>query len=385
MSEEHSLLAFLVPKLTPQVEDAATDALAYILNRSEDCLGALANLVSDDQFQLAPLSSAKTQVVPSPTARLDLVGYDDDGAIALIIESKFWAPLLDGQASGYVDYLTAPGPSLLLFVAPEIRHAALWSKIEAQFTRDKPDARLTPIECGPQMRAAEVSHPHICRERTRVALLSWATVLDPLEGADASTAPDVRQLKGLARTQDDIAFSPLHAEDFSATMPRRILDFNRIVDDVVDAYGVPQGWMTTKGLRAAPQSDGYLRYFRYRASADNLLSSDIALYVSCNQWVKSAVTPLWLRIWGSKEREIDAIRSAEDDIEHDWSPGANLWIPLRLLTGVEYTDVLEDVVVQVERVRDVILPALRQAKADGLAAEDAESSEDAGVADSGAE
>lgn len=385
MSETHSLLAHLVPKLTPQVEDAATDALAFILNRSESCRSALVDLVGDDQFQLASLSSAKTQVVPSPTARLDLVGYDYDGAVALIIESKFWAPLLDGQASGYIDYLTAPGPSLLLFVAPEVRHAALWSKIEAQFTHDKPDARLTPVECGPQMRAAEVSHPADRTKRTRVALLSWAAVLDSLEGVDASTAPDVRQLKGLARTQDDIAFSPLHAEDFSATIPRRILDFNRVVDDVVDAYGVPQGWMTTKGLRAAPQTDGYLRYFRFRASAGSLLSSDIALYVSCNQWVKSAGTPLWLRIWSSKEREIDAIRSAGVEIEHDWSPGAHLWIPLRLLTGVEYADVLEDVVAQVERVRDVILPALRQAKADGLAAEDADSSEDAGIADSAAE
>lgn len=385
MSDEHSLLAHLVPKLTPQVEDAATDALTYILNRSEYCRGALVDLVSDDQFRLASLSRAKTQVVPSSTARLDLVGYDDDGAVALIIESKFWAPLLDGQASGYIDYLTALGPSLLLFVAPEIRHAALWSKIEAQFACDKPDVRLTPVEGGPQMRVAEVSHPGICRERTRIALTSWAAVLDPLEGADASTAPDVRQLKGLAHAQDDIAFSPLHAEDFGATIPRRILDFNRIVDDVVDAYGVPQGWMTTKGLRATPQTDGYLRYFRFRASASNLLSSDIALYVSCNQWAKSTITPLWLRVWSSKEREIDAIRSAGDEIEHDWSPGAHLWIPLRLSTGVEYVDVLEDVVAQVERVRDVICPALEQARTDDVAVEDAESAEDAGAADSGAE
>lgn len=100
MADDHSLLAHLVPKLTPQVEDAATDALAYVLNRSEGCRRALVDLLSDDQFQLTPFRSAKTQVVPSPTARLDLVGYDERGRAALIIESKFWAQLLDGQASG---------------------------------------------------------------------------------------------------------------------------------------------------------------------------------------------------------------------------------------------------------------------------------------------
>lgn len=55
MSEEHSLLAHLVQKLTPQVEDAATDALAYILNKSAACMNALADMVSAQERQLAPL------------------------------------------------------------------------------------------------------------------------------------------------------------------------------------------------------------------------------------------------------------------------------------------------------------------------------------------
>lgn len=113
--------------------------------------------------------------------------------------------------------------------------------------------------------------------------------------------------------------------------------------------------MTTKGLRATPQYDGYLRYFRFCTGADERLSSDIALYVSCNQWLKSGTTPLWLRIWGGKDKEIEAIRHANPEIEHLWSAGDHMWIPLRLQTGVEYDDVLDDVVAQVERVRDIVL------------------------------
>ena len=37
MEDDYSLLAHLVSKLTSQVEDAATDALAYVLNKSESC------------------------------------------------------------------------------------------------------------------------------------------------------------------------------------------------------------------------------------------------------------------------------------------------------------------------------------------------------------
>ena len=355
MPEDDMLLAHLVPKLTPQVEDAATDALAYVLNASKFCREALIDLVGDRDFRLASLESVKTQVVAGSTNehRLDLVGYDESGAVPFILESKFWAPLLDGQASGYVDYLTASGSSLLLFVAPAVRHAALWVKIQQQFEQDKPDVDLTPVECGPDMKAVRFKNRD---GQTRVALMSWVNLLDHLQKADASAAPDVKQIKGLARTQDDVAFSPLHAGDFSTTIPRRIMNFNLIADDVVDARGVPQGWMTTKGLRATPQYDGYLRYFRFRASAGERLSSDIALYVSCNQWLKTGTTPLWLRVGSNRDTEIEAIRNADADVEYAWSPGDHMWIPLRLMTGVEYDDVLDDVVAQVERVRDIVLP-----------------------------
>ena len=112
MEDDHSLLAHLVPKLTPQVEDAATDALAYILNQSESCREALASLVSEGGHQLLPVHRASTQVTVADDGRLDLVGYDADGSMRLIVESKFWAALLSGQASGYVKHLSADGKAL---------------------------------------------------------------------------------------------------------------------------------------------------------------------------------------------------------------------------------------------------------------------------------
>ena len=361
MTDDHSLLAHLVPRLTRGVEDAATDALAYILNMSEQCREALVDLVSDGDGKLKPLENAKTQVSPSKSERLDLVAYDGDGSMRLIIESKFWAALLSGQASGYVEHLVSNGPAMLLFVAPEVRSETLWNKIERQFD-DAKDLQLEQARRVGPMKVANVDDTE-----KRVALMSWSTLLDRLELADSSMVHNIRQLKVLAHAQDDVAFAPLHAEDFSATTPRRILDFNRIVDDVV--WG--QNWMETAGLKAAPQYDGFLRFFRFRSQDGNRTTGDHALCVSLERWATSGITPLWLRFWRDRQRNIDAIRR-HGGVEHIWSPGNHMWIPLRLRIGVEYADVLEDVVEQVERVRDIVLPVPEATDSTELAAGDAE-------------
>ena len=47
MPQESTLLAYLVPRLTSSVEDTATDALAFILNKSPACRDALGLLLSE--------------------------------------------------------------------------------------------------------------------------------------------------------------------------------------------------------------------------------------------------------------------------------------------------------------------------------------------------
>ena len=50
MAEATTLLAYLVPRLTNRVEDAATDSLAFILNKSAPCRRALDRLLQDGDF-----------------------------------------------------------------------------------------------------------------------------------------------------------------------------------------------------------------------------------------------------------------------------------------------------------------------------------------------
>ena len=76
-------------------------------------------------------------------------------------------------------------------------------------------------------------------------------------------ASDIRQLRGLAQRQDDEAFQPMKTAEFSPSVPRRLQGLNRLIDDVVDSRGCPEGWMSVEGFRATAQRDGYGRYFGF--------------------------------------------------------------------------------------------------------------------------
>ena len=89
MAEEKSLLAYLVPKLTTSLEDTATEALAFILNKSALCRDALNSLLRDGDFSLAPIALVRTQISYPYGQRPDMVGYDGSRVARLLVESNF--------------------------------------------------------------------------------------------------------------------------------------------------------------------------------------------------------------------------------------------------------------------------------------------------------
>ena len=48
-----------------------------------------------------------------------MAGYDEKNVKRLLVEAKFWAALLEGQASGYAGQFDEPGPAALLFISPK--------------------------------------------------------------------------------------------------------------------------------------------------------------------------------------------------------------------------------------------------------------------------
>ena len=328
MPAESTLVAYLTPKLTNQVENAATDALGFILNKSAASRAALNDLLGEGGFAIPPIVRVDAQVTYEDGSRPDMTGYDENDGKRLLVESKFWASLLDGQASGYLRKLDGCEPAALLFIAPGVRLETLWTEIVRQIGDDK----IRPDALSDGRRSAAVGD-----SPKRLILASWDALLRRMsdratDAGDEGAVADIRQLRSLARRQDDEAFLPIRSDELSPEFARRAVWYARLVDDAVDNRGVSQGWMSTDGLRATPLRHGYGRYFRFVGAR-----GDFWLGINFVMWARSGDTPLWL--WHRSNRNRDGWKR---------SAGGVYWFPIRLKPGAEYPEVLDDVAFQLK-------------------------------------
>ena len=350
MTEETTLLAHLIPRITSRAEDSATDALAFILNNSEACREALGLLFKDEGFGLKPLNRFRAQVTYDDGSRPDMVGYDDSGEKRIVVESKFWADFQKGQASGYFTQLEAEGPGLLLFIAPDKRIDTLWHEIRRQMNDYGTCVELELLETLDRIRKARITG-----SKKRVMLVSWTLLLDNLLAAvpsDSLTAQDIRQLRGFAQMQDAQAFLPVHSEELAPSLPRRIRAINDLVDEVVDGHGVPEGWISTKGRNATPQREGYGRYFRSVGGDGEPVDGDFFLCVNYRQWATQADTPLWLWIGSGVSINVVKLRSIAARLVESGQKGP-FDVPIYLMTGVEKQEALNNVVCQVRKIVEI--------------------------------
>ena len=336
MADNDTLLAYLVPKLTSKVEDSATEALAYILNRSDASRKALADLVG---IGAADIGRVETQETAPDRSRPDLVCFDTSNEKRIIVEAKFWAGLMDNQPNAYLEQLPETGRSALLFVAPDVRINTLWASINDMASEGR--IQLEPVDSPDRIPTARVSGA----ER-HLMLVSWTRMLNGMlavaENSDISA--DVLQLRGLAQRQDEEAFLPLHSEELGPAFARRMSGFVRLVNDAVDARGVRQGFMSIQGLRATPQQYGYGRYFRFSGTEE-----DWWFGINHEQWATGGDTPLWLTQY---ERDIKI--SLEEVIDRTKFRVDGRWVSIYLKTGVEYDAVLDDVARQLGEIGEAV-------------------------------
>ena len=338
MSNDDTLLAYLVPKLTNQVENAATDGLCYILQKSEAARNAFNLLLQQGGYAGSPIVSVETQVAYEDGSRPDMAGYDEDDVKRLLVEAKFWASLGETQAGEYLEQLDEPGPAILLFIAPQARIETLWADIVHRID-EAGRSRLEALETSDVLRSAKVAG-----EEKRLMLVSWRGLLARLSASsdDDNVEGDIRQLQGLADEQDVDAFLPIHWEDVSPNIGRRIQNWNRLAYDVVER-GKTEKWLHTEGLRVTPQIYGYGRYFRFSG-----VECDFWIGVNNDRWAIDEDTPLWLEVVGEIPKSMETIRKALRIRDYDQ------WIPIHLKKGVESHVVLEDVACQLKRIGEVV-------------------------------
>ena len=205
MSTDTTLSSLNAPKRTDPTEDAAVDSLGHILSRSEAARSALESTLREGGTAVGSLAGMGSQDIGGEGERPGLAGYDDDGAVRVLIEAMLWAGLTRSQPNGYFRWLPLDRPAAVLFVAPATRLARLWPELcrraDEQFT-------IIGATTPGDLRAATVSGG----ER-RLMLTSWVALLGLMErvasgAVDRDAEADVGQLRGLIDRIDAEASVP---------------------------------------------------------------------------------------------------------------------------------------------------------------------------------
>ena len=346
MANDDTLLAHLAHKFASGAENAAVEALAHILGRSESAASAFDDLVSDTAgVPMEACTVFRTQVTAEDNSRPDLIGYDKMREKCVIIEAKFSAPLRPGQPSNYLQQLSASGPSMLMFVVPEIKADRLWTQIKKDIA-DTGSWEYQDLSAAPHgTKGAR------CSENDKyLSIVSWRSLLDLLferSGGEPLVRENVRQLQGLADRMDSDEVLPFSTEELGPKFPRRVMDLIRLVNEALNR-GWDDGWISPNGAswRRGADDSGTGWYLRFTGS-DQFAWFGIFYWL----WERGDCedTPLWVQLRGCSSAALNEVEralgvQATDDIN----------MPILLSTGALYEDVLDAVVSQLEHISEAL-------------------------------
>ena len=328
----------------------AVEALGFILSRSDATRRALRNLLQLEGMDIGELTGAETQVSDETSARPDLVVLGKDREERVLIEAKFWANLTDNQPNAYLARLPLDEhPSVLLFIAPEARVETLWPEIH-RLIEPPFDWQLIDTAEDLDIKCALVD------EGTRFLMLtSWRALLRRMlsfaMSSGDSVEADIRQLYALCEQQDQKAFLPIKPHELAPEIPRRMLQFNQLVDDVVK-LARERGVVSTEGVNRQSQPYGYGRYV-YLGSQDVDVWAGGWFGIDCTLWAQNQDTPLWLTF--SNWQGVITVEELRRKFDAEVWANTDCSIPVRLPTAVDYHKVLRDAVAQLIEIAKVIV------------------------------
>ena len=343
-----TLFGFLAHRFVAQQENLATEALWYLLDRSEVARSALIRTLRQAHAVLPDSLSFRTQASDKDQAIPDLVGVDSSGNQVLIAEAKFWAGLTGAQPVTYIRRLENIGGGTLAVIAPNARLELLWPTL----VRRCEDAGIVVSDAdgGPEFRSARID------PGGRLILLSWRSLVGSIHSAlelagEARLSSDALQLQGLCERMDMEAFLPLASEELTGSTGRRMIQFNQLLDD---AHGLLTKWQgfDGRGVRASAGSGWYGKYFKMHGFA-------CLLHTNAWQWGSLAFTPLWLRVKGADWKPSPAVAEALEPLRHHhdievFSSPDGHDVPLMIPIGEERDAVLRHIMTQLEKVAEAL-------------------------------
>ena len=265
--------------------------------------------------------------------------YDGERKERVLIEAKFWAGLTENQPNAYLVRLPLDErPAVLLFVAPEARIETLWPELRRLIA---PPFDWQPVETSHD---TEIKCALVDGATRYLVLASWRALLNRMlsfaMSSGDSIEADIRQLHALCEQQDQEAFLPLKPHELAPEIPRRMLQFNRLVDDAVE-LARERDIVNTDRLNVTPRPHGYGRYLRLGSKQADVWAG-AWFGVDYSFWARSRETPFWITFhyWDG----VITVDELRDRLGNDIWANTPDSIPFHLPTGVEYDKVLADVV-----------------------------------------
>ena len=252
MSEAKSLLSLIARGYAAGREDAATEALCFILSHSDSARAALCDFLGYSGDSL-PIASFRTQVLVDG-AYPDMACFDNRGRLVAFVESKFWASLTRNQPVTYWKALPDRRSATLMFLAPASRivhigEDSLWGELIKRL--GNAGYALGPVNQGKGVVSAKSTDG-----KHRLLLTSWEVLLDWLaqrtkKDEDHQARFEVAELRGLACD----VIKDEHPVD--AQLKRLIAE---AVTQVKES-----GWANTDGLTSGNiEGVRYARFFVWR-------------------------------------------------------------------------------------------------------------------------
>lgn len=348
MSEKPTLLAQLSKKLGQPTELVATEALGYILAGSEPAREALRDFLQAYRLDIGKIAAVETEKTGDELERPDLACSDYAGNERLLIEAKFWAGLTGNQPVTYLRRLRDTQASALLVVAPSLRFEELWPEL-ARRVGESDD-----IEWADGGKDAEVKWASTGKHRL-LMLTSWRHFLAMLASrtsafGDIQTTNDIQQLQGLADREDSEAFLPLQPEQLGPEFPRLYGHLIELVDDVTARIfqtnwaaklGMQRKWVEG-GLHQNMNLGGFYSWFGLRYDF----------------WARYRATPLWFGFqegeFSNHEKELRSKLARLQRMDPPKFIDSEKIIPIPLLTRVERSAVVDDVVSQLKEIAELL-------------------------------
>lgn len=329
MAENNSLLSFVALRHTIGLEDVATDALSFILSRSDASRQALSELLGVQVAKAKPWAANEFGALP------DLACFDGEDNLVAFVESKFWAPPTYHQPVTYWEGLPDNRPAVLLFLAPRSRvdQGSLWEQLEGRL-------RNARHELGPADRDESLIRASAKDGQPQLMLTSWESLLDKMAQAaknrnDTQASFEIAELRSLADSA------------IARDNPQRDENLKRLIADAVKRVE-QSGWANTDGLTVGKGFGHYGGYLRLAGAYAWLGIDDEARKQMPNE-------PLLLSFYGDC---VEGVRSrlassAEPDLE--WR-SKEVPVPIELPVAADQGATLDAIVAKLERIGSLIDP-----------------------------